>query len=384
MIARRLAFVALALPLAAAGTEPRDVHEILRARWADWIGTADRVQAADLDEEAARVEIRGDEAAACAALIQTLHYLSRKKQVDHVDREPLLAGGDPMIDRVLTGSYKACLRKQGKLPTDLWVEGAPRFEAVSQSGDRTGDCWLLAPTGWMVKHRPQVVRGAIEPIGDGRWRVTFPSKVVVEVSAPTETEMLATNALPTLEDGLWLPVIKEAMGTVLGERNAKKAAIESESLRLNGGSMPRMMEHWTGHVSRTVRLEGKAPIDEVRSAITEALERRALIGLGTGKEPAGKIPPNHAYAVFGFDAATDTLSVWNPWNNDFTPEGESNRENGYARKDGLSQIPLADAVQIFRTLFIETDQPFDATKPSAKEAAARARKAADAKAGAKP
>ena len=91
--------------------------------------------------------------------------------------------------------------------------------------------------------------------------------------------------------------------------------------------------------------------------------RKALIGAGTNKEPGGNIPPNHAYAIFGFDAERDMVITWNPWHNDFTPKGPSNRENGYARKKGVAEIPLADFVQIFNTLQIETDQPFDANAP---------------------
>lgn len=361
----------LALLGLAADTTHRDVATILRERWPAWVGDKDAVQATDLDEEAGNPALRADDAAACAALIQTVQWASRKQQVSEVKRSQLIDPGDPVFVKVLEGSYKAGLRKQAAIPSELWAADAPHFAAVTQSGDRTGDCWLMAPTGWMVKNRPDVVKAAVTPLGDGRYRVTFPSKVSVDVGVPTQTELLAVNALPTLKDGLWLPVIKEAMGQVLGERNPKKAQIESESLRLNGGSLARMMEHWTGHRTQTTRLAGKARAEDVRVKIVDALARKALVGAGTSKEPGGNIPPNHAYAVFDFDADRDMVITWNPWHNDFTPKGPSNRENGYARTKGVAEIPLADFVQIFNTLQVETDQPFDANAARSRAGAAK-------------
>lgn len=349
----------LTLISVATGTGHRPVADVVRARWPAWVGDKASVQTTDLDEEAGDPALRGDDAAACAALIQTVQWASRKQQLSEVAKRQLIDPGDPPFVKVLESSYTACLRKQAAMPAELWAADAPHFAAVTQSGDRTGDCWLLAPTGWMVKHRPEVVKKSVTPLGDGRFRVTFPSRVSVDVDVPTETEMLAVNALPTLRDGLWLPVIKEAMGEVLGIRNAKKAQIESESLRLNGGSLARMMEHWTGHRTQTTRLAGRTPIEQVRARLVQALSRRALVGAGTSKEPGGNIPPNHAYAIFGFDADRDMVITWNPWHNDFAPKGPSNRTNGYARTRGVAEIPLADFVQIFNTLQIETDQPFD-------------------------
>lgn len=370
MIALLAGLLLFRLISGAVRTQHQPVTDVVRARWPAWVGDKTTVQATDLDEEAGDPTLQGDDAAACAALIQTVNWAARKQQASEVAKEQLMDPGDPAFMRVLESSYKACLRKQAAMPVELWATDAPHFAAVTQSGDRTGDCWLMAPTGWMVKHRPEVVKAAITPLGEGRYRVTFPSQVSVVVGVPTQTELLAVNALPTLKDGLWLPVIKEAMGEVLGARNPKKAQIESESLRLNGGSLARMMEHWTGHRTRTTRLAGKAPADQVRAKILDALARKALVGAGTSKTPGGNIPPNHAYAIFGFDADRDMVITWNPWHNDFTPTGPSNRENGYARTRGVAEIPLDDFVQIFNTLQIESDTPFDANAARARSAAA--------------
>lgn len=356
------------------------IREVLTARWPEWFGTKERITVADLDDRAADPKVAGDDAAAVAALVQEVNRLRSRESVDGLERAKLFppdGEGDAATWRRLEINFRLASVKVKALPRELWANDGPSFAAVRQS--REGDCWLLATTGWMVKNRPEAVRRAIEPAGDGRWRVRFADGEVVEVSTPTPTEMITVNSVVTLRDGLWLPVVKEAMGELIGESNAKKGEIEAESLRINGGSGARMFQRWTGHKVRTIRLEGKTPIDEVRKALVDGMARKAAMGAGTPKEPKGKVPPNHAFAIFGFDAARDVVVTWNPWANDAKPKGEPGRENGWPRKDGISEIPLADFCELFRGLWIETDEP----APRAAKAAAPARDA-DAGRGAGP
>ena len=351
--------------------EPRSLQEVAREHWDAWCGGKPRITTADLDDEAASPLVQGEEAAAVAAFVQQLNRLRTKELIDGIDRAqvlppaPAAVAAAPVADakpdpdaalrKQLEQSYRAALRKGREIPTQLWTNDGPTFAAIRQS--REGDCWLLATTGWMVKHRPDEVRKAIEPAGPNRWRVRFANGETVEVSTPTETELLAVNSEATLKDGLWLPIVKEAMGAIIGEANPKKQEIDAESLRINGGSGSRMLQRWTGHKVKVYRLEGKTPIDEVRAALVDAVQRNAAMGAGTPKTPKGKIPPNHALAIFGFDAARDVLITWNPWGNDFTPAGPDSRENGYTRKQGIAEIPLADFVELFRGLWIETNEP---------------------------
>jgi hypothetical protein len=360
-----LALLVIALFGAGDGaTAHLEVHQLIHDRWGQWVGNCDSVCMEDLDHVAAAGDLKGDEAAACAALIQTLHFMDRKRHVTRMGKDELVWGSNEVADRMLVRSYAACQRKLQLVPQALWTEGAPHEAAVSQTGDRTGDCWLLAPTGWMVRNRPEVIRRAVEALPDANYRVRFPSGAVVEVSRPNDVEIIAVNGDATLKDGLWLPVVKEAMGRMLGERNARKRQLESEALRVNGGSMAMMMQHWTGHRVRGVPLAGKTPAEQVRAELQRALDRHAMVGVATSPTPAGRIPPNHAYMVFRFDAERDMVITWNPWNDDYTPKGEAGRENGYARDDGIAEIPLADFIEIFRVMRIETDEAFDGSKPA--------------------
>lgn len=344
-------------PQPTSGAAPRALKAVIADHWTAWCGGKTRITIADLADEAAADCVRGDEAAACATLIQQLNRLKNKQGIDGIERSqlPLDGEGDADLWKRLELGYRMSLQKERSIPSELFANGNPTFEAVRQA--REGDCWLLATTGWMVKFRPDVIRSAIEPVGDGRWLVRFANGEAVAVSTPTVTEMITVNSVPSLRDGLWLPVVKEAMGTIIGERNKARGELESEALRINGGSGSAMFERWTGHHVRVIRLEGKAPVEEVRAALVDGMKRRAAMGAGTAKEPTGAIPPNHAFAIFGFDESRDMVVTWNPWNNDFSPKGPDGREHGYARKDGIAEIPLADFVVLFRGMWVETDEP---------------------------
>lgn len=344
-------------PAQPAAAAPRSLKDVITDRWTVWCGNKTRITIADLADEAAADCVHGDEAAACATLIQQLNRLKNKRGIEGIDRSqlPIDGEGDADLWKRLELGYRISLKKERSIPSELFANGTPTFEAVRQA--REGDCWLLATTGWMVKFRPEVIRSAIEPVGDGRWLVRFANGDTVAVSTPTVTEMITVNSDPSLCDGLWLPVVKEAMGSIIGERNKARGEIESEALRINGGSGSAMLERWTGHRVRVIRLESKASVEEVRAALVDGMKRHAAMGAGTPKEPAGAIPPNHAFAIFGFDESRDVVITWNPWNNNFAPKGPDGREHGYARKDGIAEIPLADFVVLFRGMWIETDEP---------------------------
>jgi len=77
-------------------------------------------------------------------------------------------------------------------------------------------------------------------------------------------------------------------------------------------------------------------------------------GLSLGLEV---VSPGHAYAVLGFDASTGLVHLWNPWGNDFQPQGEPGLESGYAVRGGHFFLPLTDFIRIFAAMHYETTIP---------------------------
>ena len=92
--------------------------------------------------------------------------------------------------------------------------------------------------------------------------------------------------------------------------------------------------------------------ERARTAANPALNRPGVPGLS----------PNHAYAVMGFDEATQTLHIWNPHGNTFKPKGEAGKEQGYPTKAGRFDMPLADFAAVFRDVVIETEKPLTPPK----------------------
>ena len=66
------------------------------------------------------------------------------------------------------------------------------------------------------------------------------------------------------------------------------------------------------------------------------------------------ISPNHAYAIFGYDAKTDRITIWNPHGNDFKPKGDEGPENGYLIEDGVFSMPLQMFVKTFSRIMFES------------------------------
>lgn len=74
----------------------------------------------------------------------------------------------------------------------------------------------------------------------------------------------------------------------------------------------------------------------------------------TPMQPTGKLPENRCFAVLGFDSASDTVKLWNPWGNDFTPaKGPSGPENGYTRTKGVFAVKTDDSLKLFKFLAVE-------------------------------
>ena len=97
-----------------------------------------------------------------------------------------------------------------------------------------------------------------------------------------------------------------------------------------------------------------------------ALAQKRLVTCGTGSEPQPPgISGRHAYAVLGFDAKADALTLWNPHGNSFKPKGEPGLQRGYPTRAGVFAMPVADFVRTFRGVNVETDKPVEPPKPAA-------------------
>jgi hypothetical protein len=210
----------------------------------------------------------------------------------------------------------------------------------------------------------------ILPTPNNGYIVHFFDGETITVAAPTEAEMLVNNSTSSLTDGIWLCVLEKALGERMRAhaRSAAKRTAEATDAMAAGGNTGLMIELYSGRRARSVKLrdprKANATIAELRREIPMLLGRGMLVAAAMGAKPPeghAKIPNlgyKHAYAILGFDSTNDTVTLWNPWGQNFVPKGPEGIVHGFAARHGIFRIPMKTLYHQFSHLFIETNEPF--------------------------
>lgn len=322
------------------------------------------LSAGEIDAAISDPKTTGETAAAVAALKRATRSKTYKLPALTLDNLHTLAQAAPAKDQPnFSRMYSDAFKKIGKTRHDLFGSGLPKLETIKQG--RLGDCFCLAPLGAMLARNPQEVADRFVHQPDNSYQFIF-GTTPVHVSVPTDAEMALTAA--SEQDGLWVSLYEKAVGT---DRVQEKSGANSNASFIDavgkGGSAGTMLSRLTGH--KITRFSCKAARDAATSADREphlqklrkelvaAVQEHRLITCGTAKPTTPGITPNHAYAILGYDEKTDTLRIWNPHGDNFTPKGMEGLEHGYARKGGVFSIPLPDFVMQFVGVAFETTEP---------------------------
>jgi len=129
------------------------------------------------------------------------------------------------------------------------------------------------------------------------------------------------------------------------------------------------VEIFCGHNAHAVQLKNfrsdSSNLATLRNALSNAQGANLLMKTGTPGEGGGKtkdlpphVPHGHAFAILGYDDKNDLVHVWNPWGNNFTPQGPDGLENGYKTQTGQFFVPLKEFVEIFNVINFETKSPY--------------------------
>ncbi|MFA6583499.1 MAG: hypothetical protein WCS77_04305 [Elusimicrobiaceae bacterium] len=316
----------------------------VNANWDKWSGGQDTVVRADLVPKLADPAYTGDNAAALAALT---FYLRKDRSHIPVSKQDAASLTDPTT----MAAYNEMSAKLKTMSRAVFSSGGPDFEKMQQHP--ATDCYFYSGTGWIAKYRPDVIKKAIKTLGEKGYRVTFPSGEDAIVAAPTDAEIAYNDSPMTLQSGIWMSILAKAEGVLEGQKNEKRAAIADPVLRVDvGGGPEAIVKRWTGKKPVNYRLGEEGDIKAVRKALVKMAENNLMAEV-FARKPKGKIAGNHCYAVMDFDAGTDTVTVWNPWGNDFTPKGPDGPDFGYARRHGVFKIPLSEFMRCFSFLSIE-------------------------------
>lgn len=260
----------------------------------------------------------------------------------------------------------------------LFPNGLPAIETVHQG--RLGNCFCLAPLGALLHRDPAQVASMFTLQGNGKYQVHF-GKKTVEVAPPTDAELAmgVTNG----NGGLWVNIYEKAIGTALNEDRPADKRVDSPFDAERGGSAGTMLAYITGHpitrfsfkFAKTQGAEAPdfaAKLADLRSQLTEAQKQNRLMTTGTEKTTTPGLTPNHAYAVLGYDAASDSVSLWNPHGQVFHPTGAAGAETGFSTENGKFQVPVDLFVRLFSGMAFEITTPESGAPVAEKSSAAAA------------
>ena len=316
---------------------------VVQRNWKSWSQGSETVNKVNLIARMASAEYRGEDAAALVALEM---YLKKNPSVD-------LATASALDDSRIIDRYHRDVVKLRRAKRVLFANGKPTFELLQQGP--AGDCYFFSATGWMAKNRPGDVMKAIRQLDDGRFQVRFANGDEATVTAPTDAELAVNDSDSTLQDGLWMSVLEKATGTIQSRNYSRSAAIPDPTVAIDTAGIPiaSVVERWSGREARKLPLGRQAHRAQVRSALIRMQEKQLLATALLLHRPPAKLAYDHVYAIMGFDAAADIVTIWNPWGTDLTLNGPSGPENGYERKKGIFTLSFDEFVTFYTFLAME-------------------------------
>jgi hypothetical protein len=324
---------------------------------------------AEIDEAVSDSAITGPEAAAIATLKRASRSLPTADAPLNSEALQAMAGAAPEKSKPnLPELYTWALKRLPEKRDALFSAGTPKLETLHQG--KLGDCFCLAPMGGLLARNPQDVAKLFERQTDGTYQVKLGAKTIA-VAAPTDAEIILSAS--TERSGMWLNLYEKAIGTDrIRAKGNTGSALDAVS---KGGSAGTMLSMLTGHKimrfsctfakkPETTSQEREAKLKDLRAGLVSAVKDRRLITCGTTKPKTPGITPNHAYAILGYDAQTDTIRLWNPHGDNFKPKGPEGLQNGYLKSKGIFSMPLVDFVDQFAGVAFETTEAVEEGKSS--------------------
>ena len=264
-----------------------------------------------------------------------------------------------LIDR-----YTTALGRIRRGPYPLYKPSGPSLDDIHQGGQP--DCWLVAALGGAVARNPQDITSKIEVARDG-YIVHWADGQTIPVGPITDAEIALAGA--DLSRGLWVRVFERSWRlrkpVTLHRRNPKTGVVT-----LTLGAIESVSGRFADSILGYENVNVNPPASDlaekcanIRSRLKDNLAHRRLTYCvsGRGRQYPG-MPNAHWQTVFGYDAPTDSILVWNPWG-DTTRPGEV----AFPRRGGFYQIPVEALARSFWSIVFENDETLRVAKPGEKD-----------------
>lgn len=215
-----------------------------------------------------------------------------------------------------------------------------RPDPLSIRQNREGSCWLLSVLSELP---PEQIQRMIRTTEDGKVIVTFPGRPPEVVTQLTEAERRIYSAA----NGDWAAYIEKAA--------AQHYAREGRDI--NGGFGHDAMGLLTGTGGRTVQIRGMLGLNRMNAEreLVEAMREGRLVTAGVDEQDFNQntrvSASRHAYAVIGYDPATRTVTLRNPWG------GNERAEKGDCLQDGIFTMSLDEYLRTFSRMDVQDRRP---------------------------
>lgn len=322
--------------------------QVISRNWNQWSKGQLTIDYHGLIADLSNPAIKGEDAAALAALARYMRKHNPTGAMSRADVDSMTE-----INTITQKQYEAFIQSLATMNRLLYAKGKPNFDVLQQG--QIGDCFFFSGIGWLAYYRPQVIVDAIIPLDNGQYRVHFPNGMKVTVDTPTDAELLFFNSASTLTDGLWVTLLEKAVGEVLPHYTSRVVNNAEPAYNLAMGGAPATIERiWTGSEPTVIYLDKNPNRARVREALIAVQQKRLMSqALTPAKSSAHSIAGHHVYAILDFDKSTDVITIWNPWGDEYFPQGPAGIQNGYARKHGIFHMPLDDFMQVYWVLSID-------------------------------
>jgi hypothetical protein len=198
----------------------------------------------------------------------------------------------------------------------LFADGVAHTD-IDQGG--VGDCYLLAALAETAHHRPDLITSMFITNGDGTWTVRFFNNGVadyVTVDAFLPVNASGNFAYASAANELWVALAEKAYAQLnesgwIGQdgTNSYYGTPESGTDGINLGSGSLATRQITGMQTAWITVANGSA-----DALADAYAAGQLVTFSSLDEdaPNPDVVMDHLYALVGYDAATQTFTLYNP------------------------------------------------------------------------
>ncbi len=262
-----------------------------------------------------------------AVALGDLSATSSQAEVDELIGKWFLGTDLPATNVTSVGGANVTNSYQDESLLPLFGANGPQYTDVNQGN--TGDCYFVSALAETAKNDPSLIENMIQSNGNGSYSVLFhvdgeDDYVTVNSELPVMSgREYADGSSLEFANGstLWAPLVEKAYAELMEQTSVQPGM----SLNQHGDSYADIaggdgdgITAITGQ-STTYQIDDSASTAaRAAQTIESAIANGEDVMMGSSNLSSGNVVSSHMYQVIGFDAATDTVTLQNPWNQSYS------------------------------------------------------------------